>query len=354
MTSRGRETEKKTKVRRTFNLRLRARLILAFALIALIPLTLLTVVVIEQTQSTVTSMVNATLTDQANRIAASIASSIQQLTYDLQNLAVNPSIEQLAVIRPTSILRDLGLEGKTVEEMEEMMAETRNLEGNSRTQAFLESTVAEYQRFSQLIVVNMDGMVLAATERPDRFIHLDEHWFQAAIEQEVYISDFQQLPDKDEAGLVMSTVIYRSSSLATGAARPAGAVRGLVPMSFFSDTMVPILADIAGGELQLLSSGQVVLDIELAPKVRSSAVLTATPWVNWSYTSAKKTTADILASTSFNARLDVTYDFSEELSIQVGLVGGSFKVPGFKHEGLEFGPTREAFTGISAGITQRF
>lgn len=90
MTSRGRETEKKTKVRRTFNLRLRARLILAFALIALIPLTLLTVVVIEQTQSTVTSMVNATLTDQANRIAASIASSIQQLTYDLQNLAVNP------------------------------------------------------------------------------------------------------------------------------------------------------------------------------------------------------------------------------------------------------------------------
>ncbi len=262
MTSRGRETEKKTKVRRTFNLRLRARLILAFALIALIPLTLLTVVVIEQTQSTVTSMVNATLTDQANRIAASIASSIQQLTYDLQNLAVNPSIEQLAVIRPTSILRDLGLEGKTVEEMEEMMAETRNLEGNSRTQAFLESTVAEYQRFSQLIVVNMDGMVLGATERPDRFIHLDEHWFQAAIEQEVYISDFQQLPDKDEAGLVMSTVIYRSSSLATGAARPAGAVRGLVPMSFFSDTMVPILADIAGGELQLLSSGQVVLDIK--------------------------------------------------------------------------------------------
>ena len=204
----------------------------------------------------------ATLTDQANRIAASIASSIQQLTYDLQNLAVNPSIEQLAVIRPTSILRDLGLEGKTVEEMEEMMAETRNLEGNSRTQAFLESTVAEYQRFSQLIVVNMDGMVLGATERPDRFIHLDEHWFQAAIEQEVYISDFQQLPDKDEAGLVMSTVIYRSSSLATGAARPAGAVRGLVPMSFFSDTMVPILADIAGGELQLLSSGQVVLDIK--------------------------------------------------------------------------------------------
>lgn len=262
MTSRGRETEKKTKVRRTFNLRLRARLILAFALIALIPLTLLTVVVIEQTQSTVTSMVNATLTDQANRIAASIASSIQQLTYDLQNLAVNPSIEQLAVVRPTSILRDLGLEGKTVEEMEEMMAETRNLEGNSRTQAFLESTVAEYQRFSQLIVVNMDGMVLGATERPDRFIHLDEHWFQAAIEQEVYISDFQQLPDKDEAGLVMSTVIYRSSSLATGAARPAGAVRGLVPMSFFSDTMVPILADIAGGELQLLSSGQVVLDIK--------------------------------------------------------------------------------------------
>ncbi|HPT84151.1 MAG TPA: methyl-accepting chemotaxis protein [Limnochordia bacterium] len=262
MSSRSRKKANKEKSRARLNLRLKARLILAFALIALVPLTLLTLVVISQTQQSITSMVEATLTDQAKRIADSIASSLQQLTYDLQNLTVNPSIEQMAVIRPTSALRELGLEGKSPEEMEIAMAETRNLEANTRTQAFLENTVAEYKRFSQLIVVNTDGMVLGATERPDRFIHANEHWFREALNSQLYISDIQRLPDKEEAGLVLAAVIYRSSSLASGSARPAGAVRGLVPLTFFTAPMLPIVAEIPGGELQLLSSGQVILEVK--------------------------------------------------------------------------------------------
>jgi len=193
MASSGKEKNKRSRLVQGINLRLRARLIAAFLLIALVPLTLLTIVVISQTQSTVTSMVSATLSDQAQRVADSMAESLQQLIYDLQNLAVNPSIEQLAVIRPTNIMRDLGLDGKTAEEMEEIMAETRNLEANSRTQTFLENTVAEFQRFSQLIVVNMDGVVLGATERPDRFIHVEETWFQSALENETYVSDIELL-----------------------------------------------------------------------------------------------------------------------------------------------------------------
>lgn len=266
MASSGKEKNKRSRLVQGINLRLRARLIAAFLLIALVPLTLLTIVVISQTQSTVTSMVSATLSDQAQRVADSMAESLQQLIYDLQNLAVNPSIEQLAVIRPTNIMRDLGLDGKTAEEMEEIMAETRNLEANSRTQTFLENTVAEFQRFSQLIVVNMDGVVLGATERPDRFIHVEETWFQSALENETYVSDIELLPDKEEAGLVMSTVIYRSSSLSTASARPAGVIRGLVPVSFFTQAMVPIVAQIEGGELQLLSSGQVVLEVKQTPQ----------------------------------------------------------------------------------------
>ncbi len=262
MTSRSKPEKKKIGSGKGVSLRLRAKLILAFVLIALVPLTLLTLVVISQTQHTITAMVETTLSDQAQRIANSIASSLQQLTYDLQNLTVNPSIEQMAVIRPTSVIRELGLEGKSAEEMEALMAETRNLEANSRTQNFLINTVTEFQRFSQLIVVNTDGMVLGATERPDRFIHADEHWFRAALDQELFISDVQQLPDKEEAGLVMSAVIYRSSSLATGNARPAGAVRGLVPISLFTDPMLPIVAEISGGELQLLSSGKVILEVK--------------------------------------------------------------------------------------------
>lgn len=261
MTSSDKEKEK-NKSAPKFNLRLRARLIFAFVLIAVVPLAVLTLVVISQTQSTVTSMVEATLTDQVQRIADSLSSSILQLTYDLENLAVNPSIEQMAIIRPTTTIRELGLENKTAAEMETIMAETRNLEANSRTQDFLKSTVEEFQRFSQLVVVNTDGMVIGATERPDRFIHLDEHWYKAALDQVLYISDIQPLPDKDEAGLVMSTVIYRSSSLATGNARPAGAIRGLVPISYFTKAILPIVAEIPGGELQLLSAGRVVMEVK--------------------------------------------------------------------------------------------
>lgn len=266
MTSPGPEKPEKkkrdSKSGRRFSLRLRARLILASVLIALLPLIALTVVVISETQSTLTAMVEANLSEQASRIAVSVADSIQQLVYDLNNLTVNPSIEQMAVLRPTSVVRELGLEGKTVEEMEEIMSETRNLEANSRTQTFLEETVAEFARFSQLIVVNLDGMVLGATERPERFIHLDELWYQSALENGTYISDIQQLPGQEELGVVMAAVIYRSSTLATGSPRPAGLIRGLVPLSFFTDPMVPIISEIQGGELQLLSSGQVVLSVE--------------------------------------------------------------------------------------------
>jgi methyl-accepting chemotaxis protein len=275
MARRERNAAEKTKPKRKFSLRLKARLITAFILLALVPLILLTLVVISQTRSTITAMVEDTLSDQARRVAESLASSIQQLTYDLDNLAVNPSLEQMAVIRPTTAMRELGLENKTIEEMEAIMAEARNLEANTRTQEFLVSNVTDFQRFSQLIVVNTDGMVLGATERPDRFMHPDELWFKAALENGKYISDLQQLPDKDEVGLVMAAVIYRSSSLSSGTPRPAGAIRGLVPVSYFSKAIAPIVAEIEAGELQLLSSGQVVLGIQNTPQGTEVSVFSA-------------------------------------------------------------------------------
>ena len=131
----------------------------------------------------------------------------RRLSLDLQALASNPSVEQMAVLRATNQIRDLGLEGKSIEEMEVIMEETRNLEVNSRTQSFLVDTIAD-SGFTELIVVNLDGMVLGATGRPDRFIHLDETWFQTALEHGSYISDIQKLPGRDEMGIVFAQAIY--------------------------------------------------------------------------------------------------------------------------------------------------
>lgn len=249
--------------RSKIHLNLRTKLIVAFLFIALLPLMALTVVVVSQTQTTLTTIVATNLADQAERVADLISDSVHQLSYDLANLAVNPSIEQMAVLRPTNQIRSLGLENKTVEEMETIMFETRNLESNNRTQSFMENTVAELPGLSQLIVVNLDGMVLGATERPERFIHLEETWFQAALENGSYISDFQLLPGKeDEYGLVIATIIYRSSTVnASGTGRPAGLIRGLVPLSYFTDEIVPIVNNIEQGQLQLLSGSDVFLAI---------------------------------------------------------------------------------------------
>ena len=132
MASSGKEKNKRSRLVQGINLRLRARLIAAFLLIALVPLTLLTIVVISQTQSTVTSMVSATLSDQAQRVADSMAESLQQLIYDLQNLAVNPSIEQLAVIRSHEHHAGSGPGRKTADENGRDMGGNQESGDNSR------------------------------------------------------------------------------------------------------------------------------------------------------------------------------------------------------------------------------
>ncbi|HKM42421.1 MAG TPA: methyl-accepting chemotaxis protein [Limnochordia bacterium] len=234
-------------------LNLRGKLILAFMLIALVPMITLIGVVIFQTQNELTALLTTNLNDQTARISESVGGSLDQLTKDLSGLAVNPSVEQMVVIRPTNIVREKGLEDKTTSEMEAIMDETRNLETNTRTQEFLQATVGDSHSFSEVIVVNLDGMVVGATARPDRFMHLDEPWFQEVLEHEAYISDVQQLPGKDEPGLVIATVINRTS---TG--RPAGVIRGLVPLGYFTDRLIPIIDGIDHGELQLLINGKVV------------------------------------------------------------------------------------------------
>ena len=245
------------KLLRRLNLRLRGKLILAYMIMALVPLIALTGVVIVQTQGEIRTLVNTNLRDQTERIAEAIDGSLSQLTKDLNGLAVNPSIEQMVVVRPTNIVRELGLEDKTIAEMEIIMDETRNLETNIRTQEYLQTTVSDFRSFSELIVVNLDGMVIGATGRPDRFMHIDEPWFQHTLEYDTYIGDIQQLPGKDEPGIVIATVINRT---ATG--RPAGVIRGLVPLGFITEGLVSMIDRIDHGQLQLLIADKVVASIQ--------------------------------------------------------------------------------------------
>ncbi|NLL43394.1 MAG: methyl-accepting chemotaxis protein [Firmicutes bacterium] len=253
------------------NLSLRSKLIAAFLAITLIPLFAVTVTVVLRIQSSLTDLAHTNLTDHAERITLDLSSSISRLSLDLQALASNPSVEQMAVLRATNQIRDLGLEGKTISEMEAIMEETRNLETNSRTQGFLIDTAAD-SGFEELIVVNLDGMVLGATGRPDRFVHIEEPWFQTALEHGSYISDIQPLPGREEMGIIFARVIYRASTVASTSARPAGLIRGLVPLSYFTDFIVSDLEKTERGQMQLFSEGQVLFC------VRNTASGTLVDW----------------------------------------------------------------------------
>lgn len=101
-------------------------------------------------------------------------------------------------------------------------------------------------------------------------------------------------------------------------------------------------------------AGQVNVDIELTPQLRASAVLTASPWVKWSFNLDKDATID--TRSSFNAKLDLTYQLSDQLSVQVGLLGGGYRVPKFTSSSGDetLGTTKGSFSALSVGVTQRF
>lgn len=238
------------------NLSLQTKLTVTMISLALIPVIAVTAIVVLSSRTAIVDLVDTTVKDQAKRLAIATEEALRQVKNELHGLTVNPSIEQLVVVRPTNIVRDLGLEGKSAAEMEQIMDGKRNLEANSRTQTFLETTVLESEAFAELIVTNLDGMVVGATGRPDRFIHLEETWFQEALEHGSYLSSIQILPGHDNPGVIVSEVIKRSS---TG--NPAGIIRGLIPLQYLSASLIEAIDKIEQGELQLLIDDGVVVSV---------------------------------------------------------------------------------------------
>ncbi|MGI6150037.1 MAG: methyl-accepting chemotaxis protein [Limnochordia bacterium] len=235
----------------------RTRVIAAMILVALLPLLALSLLLFTQAQQAVVQTIGDSFAAQAHTALDSLLDRIDDAVDQVSLLTVNPSMEQLVVLRPTQAMSAFGLEqGMSVDQMEKVMAETRTLAANSRTQTFLEDLVAQFPIFSEIIAVNTDGWTLAASSRPERFVHKDAEWFQAAFQQEIYISPVQYLPSLDAVGLVISAPIVR---ITTG--QPIGAIRALVELSTISEALAPAMAKIQGGELQLLSSGRPVATI---------------------------------------------------------------------------------------------
>lgn len=240
----------------------RLRLILTVALIALVPLSALSILIINRAENTVLQTVGDSFSAQTQTALDRLVDGINDAINQVILLAGNPSVEQLVVLRPTAAMNTQGIStDMSAEELNTIMAETNNLAANGRTQVFFEDMVKDSGIFAELMAVNLDGWTLGASSRPERFVHNQEDWFQAALTQGLYVSDIQYLPSLDELGLTISMPIVRNT---TG--NPAGVLRALVPLTYITDTLSPLVERISGGELQLISEGQPFLTLEHTPE----------------------------------------------------------------------------------------
>ncbi len=111
---------------------------------------------------------------------------------------------------------------------------------------------------------------------------------------------------------------------------------------------------VEGGAVTGLSGrgfvGQAVVQIDIADSMSTMATISGNPWLSWTFHQDQTTDSRIDPGASFNYQLDLSYDFSDDLGLKLGLVGGTFKVPGFDGRG----DTKSGYTGIHLGVTKQF
>ena len=201
-----------TKKRKLKLLNLRSKLTTAVVVVALVPLLVLSIAITNRSEKAIIETVGNSFSSQVHATLESLLQDIDGFKKEALGLAVNPSIEQLVVIPATTAINNHGLKDKSIEEMEAIMEETRNLETTTRTQTFLQTSVTEFDSFTELIVTNLNGLTLAATQRPERFVHKEQDWFLKALEEGTYIGEIQYLPSIDELGIPIATTVYRSTT----------------------------------------------------------------------------------------------------------------------------------------------
>jgi hypothetical protein len=97
-------------------------------------------------------------------------------------------------------------------------------------------------------------------------------------------------------------------------------------------------------------TGQVVMDIEITDELWTSATVIANPWAKWSHTLPGPTKHVDASGSAFAYKLELNYDFSEEFSAHLSLLGNTFSVP--KYE--DTGQTKGSSVSINLGVTREF
>lgn len=112
--------------------------------------------------------------------------------------------------------------------------------------------------------------------------------------------------------------------------------------------------DLEGGERVGLTghgfAAQAVVGIQINEQLRTAAVITGNPWLEWSFSTKDDIKLNVARGASFTYQLDLTYSFSQDLGLHLGLAGGNLKIPAFS----DYGETKATYGGICLGVTKAF
>lgn len=96
--------------------------------------------------------------------------------------------------------------------------------------------------------------------------------------------------------------------------------------------------------------GQVIINILITDQLHATSRITGNPWQNWFFSQDGEATSNIEKAPAFTYELALCYSLIGDFSLNLGLSGGSNKVPSFKDKG----ESRNSHSGIKLSINRKF
>ncbi len=119
------------------------------------------------------------LGERSSSAVSIVESVIQSAVTEAEILALSPTVREAAV-SGAAAARRRGLDRLSPEEAERRLAGVRSLDVSEEANRYLREAM-ERSRFSEVIVTDRNGVVVAAAGQPARLVHRDEAWWTDAF-----------------------------------------------------------------------------------------------------------------------------------------------------------------------------
>lgn len=251
------------------NYSMRAKLISATAMVAIIAVIAVTVIVDITTRNALTNQVGANLNSLVNSQALAIGELMSRQVNTLESIGLNRALRDALSARNIRY-EDLN-EDEIQAELQSLSNRWQNADDldtlvltvlNNSTSGELANFANTFPEHVRLTLVDEQGAVVAATQRPAQFLHDDETWWEDAYNSgfgSIYISEPYEDPEIDD--VVVDISIPVRSITTDGRNVIGGVLVSTYRLTALADILVTIGQE-RGTEIELLFQDGLELEIE--------------------------------------------------------------------------------------------